>query len=163
MSIRWLIRADMEQVLAIESAVFPDPWSEKEFMGCLRQMNCIGLVCERDDLVVGFVIYELHRSRLEVLNLAVEPSQQRKGIGSQIIDKLKSRLSSQRRNEIRLDVSERNLGAHLFFKSHGFLATEILRDRFDDGSLAYTMQCKLERRGGLAVRNRVRQFFKESN
>ena len=69
--IRWMIRRDMAEVLAIEAESFEFPWSEEDFIRCLRQRNCIGMVAELDDHVVGFMIYELHKNRLHVLNFAV--------------------------------------------------------------------------------------------
>ena len=66
--IRWMIRRDMPEVLAIENLSFEFPWSEEDFIRCLRQRNCIGMVSEHEEQVVGFMIYELHRNRLHVLN-----------------------------------------------------------------------------------------------
>ena len=42
--IRWMIRRDMVDVLDIESAAFEFPWSEEDFIRCLRQRNCIGMI-----------------------------------------------------------------------------------------------------------------------
>jgi len=69
--IRWMIRRDMAEVIAIETESFEFPWSEDDFVRCLRQRNCIGMVAEMDDQVVGFMIYELHKNRLHILNFAV--------------------------------------------------------------------------------------------
>lgn len=71
--IRWMIRRDMPEVLAIEAASFEFPWLEDDFIRCLRQRNCIGMVAEHDDRVVGFMIYELNKSRIQVLNFATAP------------------------------------------------------------------------------------------
>ena len=62
--IRWMIRRDMPEVLDIESRSFDGPWSEEDFMRSLRQRNCIGMVAEHDDCIVGFMIYELHKTRM---------------------------------------------------------------------------------------------------
>jgi ribosomal-protein-alanine N-acetyltransferase len=35
----------------------------------MRQRNCIGMVAEDDAQLVGFMIYELHKTRLYILNL----------------------------------------------------------------------------------------------
>ena len=55
--IRWMIRRDMAEVLEIENQSFEFPWSEEEFIRCLRQRNCIGMVADCDDKVVGFVTF----------------------------------------------------------------------------------------------------------
>ena len=57
--IRWMIRRDMPEVLGIENQSFEFPWSGDDFVRCLRQCNCIGMVAEHEDRVVGFMIYEL--------------------------------------------------------------------------------------------------------
>ena len=44
--IRWMIRRDMPDVLGIESNCFEFSWTEDDFIRCLRQRNCIGMVAE---------------------------------------------------------------------------------------------------------------------
>jgi len=139
--IRWMIRRDMPAVLAIESQSFEFSWNEDDFIRCLRQRNCIGMVAERDDQVVGFMIYELHKNRLHILNFAVSKEIRRQGIGQSMVGKLLSKLSHERRNRIMLEVRETNLDAQLFFKGLGFRAISVLRDFYDDTvEDAYLMQ-----------------------
>lgn len=139
--IRWMIRRDMPAVLAIEEQSFEFAWSEDDFIRCLRQRNCIGMVAEQDDQVVGFMIYELHKNRLHVLNFAVAQHMRRQGIGRAMVGKLLSKLSHERRNRIMLEVRETNLDAQLFFKQIGFRAVSVLRDFYDDSDEdAYVMQ-----------------------
>jgi ribosomal-protein-alanine N-acetyltransferase len=143
--IRWMIRRDMAEVLEIERQSFEFPWSEEDFINCLRQRNCIGMVAEFAEQVVGFMIYELHRSRLHILNFAVNPSFQRRSIGSQMADKLISKLSQDRRNRVLLEVRERNLPAQLFFRKMGFRAITVLRDYYEDTTEdAYLMECRCQ-------------------
>jgi [ribosomal protein S18]-alanine N-acetyltransferase len=139
--IRWMIRRDMPEVLAIENRSFEFPWSEDDFIRCLRQRNCIGMVAEYDERVVGFMIYELHKNRLHILNFAVRPEFRRQGIGRSMIRKLVGKLSQQRRNRIMLEIRETNLDAQLFFRHAGFRAISVLRDFYDDTTEdAYLMQ-----------------------
>jgi len=139
--IRWMIRRDMLEVLDIEQMSFEFPWLEEDFIRCLRQRNCIGMVAEYGDQVIGFMIYELHKSRLHILNFAVSNQFRLQSIGQQMIDKLISKLSSQRRRRITLEVRETNLAAQLFFKANGFRATSVLRSYYEDSPEdAYVMQ-----------------------
>src|SRR6478735_7028047 len=123
--IRWMIRRDMPEVLQAEQGSFDYSWTEDDFLRCLRQRNCIGMVAEIDDRVVGFMIYELHKSRLHILNFAVHPSARRTGIGGQMVSKLQNKLSTHRRQKITLAVRERNLPAQVFFRSFDFKATRV--------------------------------------
>ena len=47
--IRWMTRRDMVSVLEIENQCFEFAWSSDDFIRCLRQRNCIGMVAEKDD------------------------------------------------------------------------------------------------------------------
>jgi ribosomal-protein-alanine N-acetyltransferase len=136
-----MIRRDMAEVLQIESEGFEFPWSEDDFIRCLRQRNCIGMVAEHADRVVGFMIYELHKTRLHLLNFAVAKEFRRHGAGTQMLSKLMAKLSNQRRTRILLEVRETNLAAQLFFRNLGLRAVSVLRDFYDDTTEdAYLMQ-----------------------
>lgn len=151
-NIRWMIRRDMANVLAIEGQS-EDPWSERDFLDQLRQRNCIGMIIEDplgDDLY-GFMVYELHRRRLHILKLGVRESMQRRGIGSDLMQKLKSKLSNDRRTDICVDVPEGNLGAQLFFQANGFKAV-----RVDDG--AYRMKYSVVT-SGYVPKNRITGYL----
>ena len=130
--IRWLIRRDIDEVLAIERGSFQFAWNEEEFLCCLRQRNCIGTVAELDHKIVGFIIYELHKSMLRIMNFAVAPDFRRRGIGQQMVQRLIDKLSQQRRREIVLEVRETNVPAQLFFAKGGFRAVTVLRNHYGD-------------------------------
>ena len=139
--IRWMIRRDMAEVLQIERESFEFPWIDEDFIRCLRQRNCIGMVAEHEGRVVGFMIYELHRTRIHVLNFAVSTDCQRLGVGSQMIAKLIAKLSAQRRSRIILEVRETTVAAQLFFRENGFRAISILHKFYNDTPEdAYLMQ-----------------------
>ena len=130
--IRWMIRRDMPEVLEIEKTSFEFPWSEEDFIRCLRQRDCIGTVAEYDDRVLGFMIYELHKNHIHVLDFAVRPDVRRRGIGSQMVQKLKGKLSQQRLKRVILEIRETNLDALKFFKVSGFVATDINRNFYNE-------------------------------
>lgn len=161
--IRWLIRRDMPDVLRIERSTYGDSWTDEDFLSCLRQRNCIGMVAEHDQQIVGFMIYELHKSRLHILNFAVDPELRRQGVGTQMVLRLVDKLSQQRRNEILIEVRERDLDTQLFFKKQGFRAVCVLRHHFDDTAEdAYTMQFRLDASSDIASpfapRNRISEY-----
>ena len=142
--IRWLIRRDMPEVLEIEATSFDYAWSEEDFLSCLRQRNCIGMVAEHNHQIVGFMIYELHKARLRILNFAVAADARRHSVGAQMVQRLVDKLSQQRRKEILLEVRETNLSAQMFFKNQGFRAVHVLRGHYDDTTEdAYVMQYRL--------------------
>jgi len=139
--IRWMIRRDMADVIQAERQSFEYAWTEEDFLQCLRQRNCIGMVAEQDDRIVGFMIYELHKNRLHLLNFAVAEEYRRSGIGTQMVEKLIAKMASHRRNKITLAVRERNLGAQLFFRNLDFRASRVMRNYYEDsGEDAFLME-----------------------
>lgn len=156
--IRWMIRRDMPEVLAIEAESFEFPWLEEDFIRCLRGRNSIGMVAEYDDRIVGFMIYELAKNRIQVLNLATAAKWRRRGVGSQMAAKLVGKLSAQRRTRITLEVRETNLAAQLFFRASGFRAVSVLRDFYEDTPEdAYLMQYRFRQEKTVAFQptNRI--------
>ncbi len=147
MNIRWMIRRDMPQIVAIEQQCFEFLWDEETFIRCLRQRNIIGMVIEPDvkthkgrsndiNEPAGYMIYELHRNRLHLLNFATHPDYQRQGYGTALMDKLKSKLypDANRRNRLMLEVRESNLVAQQFFRACGLRATHVLRNYFEESN-----------------------------
>ena len=142
--VRWLIRRDILEVLAIERASFCDAWTEADFLACLRQRNVIGMVAEHGDKVIGYMLYDLHARKMNVLNFAVDPDYRRQTVGEQMAAKLVSKLASNRRNRITLTVRETNLPAQLFWREQGFKCVRVLRGHYDNsGEDAYVMAYKL--------------------
>lgn len=140
--VRWAIRSDLWEMVAIERASFSDPMDEGELVDCLRQRNMIGMVCVADEaFTVGHMIYEIHRDHIALVTMAVYPEFRRDGAGTAMIAKLKTKLSHQRRRFITVMVAESNLGAQLFFRSQGFIATDVARGWFDEtGEDGYVME-----------------------
>lgn len=144
--VRWMIRRDMADVLEIERNAFESPWTGEEFLRNLRKRNCIGMSAEyvgcHADRVVGFMIYELHAKHLHVLNFAVAADVRRRGVGTQMVEKLISRLGTgQRRTRITLELRETNVTAQVFFRSLGFVSTGIIHDYYEDTAEdAYLME-----------------------
>lgn len=130
--VKRMVRRDLDAVMVIETSSFEFAWQCGDFIRCLISGRCKGVVVEHGEQVVGYMIYELHKNRLHILNFAVDPGFRRQGVGKVMVDKLTSKLSHQRRNRILLEVREGNLPAQLFFRSQGFKATRVLKDYYDE-------------------------------
>ena len=144
--IRWMIRRDMPEVLDIEDESFEFPWFEEDFIRCLRQRNCIGMVAEHDERVVGFMIYELHKTRLHILNFAVatgvSPPRRRRADDRQAD---RQALAASAARGSRWKSARRTWPAQLFFRANGFRAVSVLHDFYDDTPEdAYLMQYRYQ-------------------
>lgn len=143
--IRWMIRRDYDEVLEIEQLCFPNPWTEDDFIRALRQRFCIGKIAETEDQILGFMVYELHKTRIDLLNLAVHPSCWRRSVGSQLVGNLKDKLTeSYARKRLTVPVREGNTDAQLFFRAMDFRCVNVMRDYYDDtDEAAYLMQYRI--------------------
>lgn len=153
LQIRWLIRRDLENVIGIDKASFNDNWPEDEFLNQLRKRNCVGMVVEGDDdSILGFMIYELQNDTVHLVRLAVAPDQRRRTVGTQMLNRLKDKLSQQRRTRLEIWLDEHNLNAQLFFRSGDFRCADI-----DDGM--YLMRYSLKEEVGYVPKNRIARFL----
>jgi len=132
--IRWMIRRDMPEVLNIEGRSFDWPWLEEGFIKCLRQRNCIGMVAEYQEKVVGYMIYELHKNKLHVLNFATHPEFRHRKVATQMVDKLLKGKLGKRRRSIELCVSDDNLDMQLFLRDSGFFASHVEYNFYEESS-----------------------------
>lgn len=130
--IRWANFRDRPSILDIENWSFEFPWPEEEFVQVLRQRNAIAMVAEWHGKVIGFVVYELFKHKLHVLNFAVDPTFRKQGVGRALFEKLTAKLTPNSRRRIDLEVRESNLDAQIFFRAIGCRCITTLRNFYDD-------------------------------
>lgn len=161
--IRWMIRRDMPRVLEIESRCYRHPWDEEEFLAWLQKRTVVGMTLDdtEEDVTCGFMLYELNKHFIEILDLAVDPQWQRRGLATKSVERLYARLSDHRRSRLKVQVRESNLGAQLFLRSCGFMATEITRagkNGCDEGG--YTFELFTDGTDVLPVRKQRKESVK---
>jgi ribosomal-protein-alanine N-acetyltransferase len=160
-SLRWSNRKDLFGMLNIEQKSFENPWTENTFLQCLRQRNFVAKVAYRvkkPEKVFGFMIYELRKEKINLINFVVDPNFRRKGMGSMMISQLLNILSKDRKKEINFNIRETNLEGQLFLKARGFNATrDISRGYYaDTGEDAYHMVYKI---GDRDISNRISNYL----
>lgn len=128
-STRWMIKKDFNAVLDIEQRSFDSPWTEQELLNTIKQPDCIAIVAEHCGRVVGYMIYCLGETQIDIANIAVDYDYRRRGVGSSLVSKLRDR-TSERRDRLTTAVKESNLDAQLFFRRLGFRAVAVLKDHY---------------------------------
>ena len=123
--VRWMIRRDMKEVLHTELLAGGLHWDEEEFLRTLRQRNSIGMIAEHGEQVIGHMVYELHKYRLNIVNFAVHPAWQRRGVGVAMAETMVKKLSSHRRTRLTADVPEQCLSMQLFLRAMKFEAVKV--------------------------------------
>jgi ribosomal-protein-alanine N-acetyltransferase len=129
--------AMLPDILAIEEDSFEWPWSLKDFKQTLRKNNCTGVVIkDSSDSIIGYAVVEAiskNSPALKVLNLAVRADYRRKGVGSRLMLSVLRSLN-EKYSRVLAEVRDGNLSAHLFLKSFGFKAVDVLHKRYEESS-----------------------------
>lgn len=123
---RWMIERDMPQVLAID-ALLPAPWGEERLLNYFRhRIQHVAVRYDQDDVVLGYASFSRRPYFLNLGLLAVHPADRRKGVGTCLMERIKSKLGSER-ERINCCVPETEVGTQLFLKAQGFKCVEILK------------------------------------
>ena len=97
---------------------------------------CLGIIELQTKKLLGLCSAWLVIDELHITFIAVDPRNQRKGIGKFLLSDLIKRSSSLRTNQISLEVKDTNEPAKAFYKSMGFKTIGNRSNFYKDGSNA---------------------------
>lgn len=128
LSFRRMSEADLDAVLKIEYAAFSHPWTRGIFLDSLQSYDC-WLMFEGDQQVghgvINVIIDEAH-----LLNIAVKPQSQGRGLGLRLLERLMSRALELNASECFLEVRASNLAAYRLYEQYGFNEVGRRRDYY---------------------------------
>lgn len=142
-SIRFMTRRDVNDVLRIDRASYVPSLTADELVEALSQHDCLALVADSQDEIIGYIIYHLAAKKIIVSRIAVAPEYRRLSVASALLERVLSKMSIKGRSQTEMILSDQNLLGHVFLRSAGFLATAILHDYTEDGEDAYLFQYAL--------------------
>lgn len=130
--IRPMNREDLRQVLAIENAVFSDPWPEEAFLQADLHPDHQFIVAQGDKRVVGYAAYYFDIGEARLTNIAVDPEFQRKSIAKKLLNYILDIVKKENCEYIFLDVRPTNLAAIDLYKKFGFEKAYIRPGYYDN-------------------------------
>ena len=133
--VRRLTYADLPEVVAIERRAFTSPWSLAMFVLELSKPTGICLAAEipgrgREPELGGYLICSRYDTVWHVMNVAVDPTQRRRGIATAMINSLLGRV--EREAQLTLEVRRSNAGAITLYESFGFRSAGVRRRYYQD-------------------------------
>ncbi|WP_338740856.1 ribosomal protein S18-alanine N-acetyltransferase [Haloplanus salilacus] len=132
---------DLGGVVRIERASFAQPWPYAAFDRFVDEPGF--LVADRDGDVVGYVVGDVTpdfgRDLGHVKDLAVAPSDRRRGIGRTLLNRSLTALAVQGSDLVKLEVRAGNEAAQTLYRDVGFRATRRLSGYYRDGEDALVM------------------------
>ena len=112
--------SDLAEVLAIEQAAYPVPWSKGNFIDSLAAGYPALVLRDQKGLMLGYLLALKGPDEMHLLNLALLPEQQGRGLARLMLDEL-CRLSRQHCcDSLWLEVRQSNARARRFYQRYGF-------------------------------------------
>lgn len=120
--LRSMLRQDLPQVMRIETASYPYPWTKGIFLDCLKVgYEC--LVAEQSSSLLGHAVLSIAAGESHILNLTVDETARNQGLGKQILCYLIDLARVRNARQMLLEVRPSNLPARHLYHQAGF--TEI--------------------------------------
>jgi [ribosomal protein S18]-alanine N-acetyltransferase len=130
--IRPLELDDLGAIETIEQRAYPTPWSRSMFASELAKPTSICLGAFEGDELVGYVINSRYVDAWHVMNVAVDPDRQRRGIATALLQRLFELTADDERRGYTLEVRVSNDGAIRLYEQLGFEARGIRRGYYTD-------------------------------
>jgi ribosomal-protein-alanine N-acetyltransferase len=118
--IRPLRLTDLGEVEAIELRAYQTPWSRSMFASELAKPTSICLGAVEGDRLVGYVINSRYVDAWHVMNVAVDPDHQRRGIATRLLERLFELTTDDERRGYTLEVRISNTDAIRLYEKLGF-------------------------------------------
>jgi len=120
---------DISSIVEIENKTNQIPWSKAQFLSSM-EVGHYSVVMHKDSDILGFAIYSPIIPESHLLNIAIDPAYQGKGLG----DKLLQQIILQNRTigvkTISLEVRVSNLPAINLYEKRGFHKDAIRPDYY---------------------------------
>lgn len=117
--VRPMTARDLDDVMRVELAMYPFPWTRRIFEDCLR----VGYRChvgEVEGVFAGYGIMSTGAGEAHVLNLCVAEEFHRRGLGREILRVLMAEADMLNVRDVFLEVRPSNTGAIALYEQMGF-------------------------------------------
>ena len=124
---------DLEEAYKIELEVNPSPWKYETFLSSF-EVGHKGLICKKDNLMIGFIIFSPISSEAHILSISVRNEMQSKGIGTMLLKSMLDQCKVMNYKKIFLEVRVSNKKAINFYEKFGFSKDAIRNNYYTDNS-----------------------------
>jgi len=130
--LRRLEMRDLNAIERIERASYPTPWSRSMFASELAKPTSICLGAFEGQDLVGYVVNSRYVDAWHVMNVAVDPGHQRRGVATQLLERLFELTRDDERRGYTLEVRISNVGAIKLYERMGFVTRGVRRGYYTD-------------------------------
>jgi ribosomal-protein-alanine N-acetyltransferase len=156
---RWVCRAmapaDLEAVLAVESAAYSHAWTWGNFVDSLTAGYLAQVLEAPQAGLVGYFVAMPGVDELHLLNVTVAPAWQGQGLGGYLLDRVQAAARALGAATLWLEVRRGNLRAQALYRRRGFVEVGLRRGYYPAASAqredAVVMNLVLQRGGSDAL------------
>jgi ribosomal-protein-alanine N-acetyltransferase len=130
--IRRLKARDLTAIEQIEQRAYPTPWSRSMFASELAKPTSICLGAFEGNRLVGYIVNSRYVDAWHVMNVAVDPDYQRRGIATALLERLFELTRMDERRGYTLEVRVSNEEAIRLYQKLGFEPRGIRRGYYTD-------------------------------
>jgi len=130
--IRPLKLTDLSSVEEIERRAYVTPWSRSMFASELGKPTSVCLGAFEGDQLVGYVVNSRYVDAWHVMNVAVDPDYQGRGIATRLLERLFELTADDGRDGYTLEVRVSNAQGIALYEKLGFEARGLRRGYYTD-------------------------------
>ena len=130
--VRRLDLGDLDAIEVIEQRAYPTPWSRAMFASELAKPTSICLGAFEGTELVGYIGNSRYVDAWHVMNVAVDPDRQRRGVATKLLERLFEVTREDERRGYTLEVRVSNEGAIRLYEGLGFESRGIRRGYYTD-------------------------------
>ncbi len=119
--------AHIDEVLVLERQIYPFPWTAGNFRDALRSGYSAWTMVADDGAIVAYAVAMLAVDEAHLLNLAVDPRQQRRGHGLRMLDWIVRTMKEYGARSMLLEVRPSNADAQRLYEHYGFAVIGLRR------------------------------------
>jgi ribosomal-protein-alanine N-acetyltransferase len=125
---------DLGAIEEIERRAYPTPWSRSMFASELAKPSsiCLGAFEEETRRLLGYLVIARYVDAWHVMNIAVDPDFQRRGIATMLMEELFELTARDDRRGYTLEVRISNEGAIKLYEGLGFRSRGVRRGYYTD-------------------------------
>jgi ribosomal-protein-alanine N-acetyltransferase len=122
---------DLDQVLAIETESFVEPWTRENFVQEIEYPSGSELtVATIDDAIVGYSVTWYLEHEVHLANVAVKSGYRERGIGRALVEAVMEAARREGAPKIMLEVRESNVEARRLYEHLGFCPVGVKPDYY---------------------------------
>ncbi len=111
---------DVSGIFALESEIFPDPWTERDITTAITEAGSMCYTAKEGDRVIAYILGRVITPEGELYRIAVAPDKRQRGIAYRLLDYAVKTERGKGLESLFLEVRCNNAPAIALYKAYGF-------------------------------------------